>query len=106
EGALDELFALEKGIVLDVLDRLGVTLTAAERERFDHVPTRNLEAFLAYSRGLLEEDAGRYGEAAEFYAEAVALDPGFAEAAEKLAEAEAVAAVAGSVDVALGAARA
>jgi hypothetical protein len=105
QGALAELFAVEKAIVRDLLARLGVTLTPAEQERLDRVPTRSLQAFLAFSRGLLEEDAGRFAEAAAYYAEAVRLDPAFAEARRRLEEAEAVAGVDGGVDVALFAAR-
>jgi tetratricopeptide (TPR) repeat protein len=105
QDALEALFDLEKEIVYDLLDQLGVTLTAEERERLDRVPTRHLQAFLAYSRGLLEEDAGRFAEAAALYAEAARLDPGFEEAARKAEEAEELAAVDGGVDVALSAVR-
>jgi tetratricopeptide (TPR) repeat protein len=105
QAALEALFDLEKAIVYDLLDRLGVALTAEEQERLDRVPTRDLQAFLAYSRGLLEEDAGRYAGAAALYAEAARRDPGFEEAVRKAAEAAAMAEVDGGVDVALTAAR-
>ncbi|NNF57736.1 MAG: tetratricopeptide repeat protein [Rhodothermaceae bacterium] len=105
QAGLAELFALEKEIVFDLLVQLGIELAPAEREALARVPTRDLQAFLAYSRGLLEEDAGRFVEAAAFYSQAVRLDPGFAEAAQKNQEAQAMAEVAGGVDMALAAPR-
>ena len=60
---LEQLFALEKRIALDLFDELGVTLTVAERNAIEQRPTRSLAAFLAYSRGLTAEDEGRYDDA-------------------------------------------
>ncbi|MDX1419383.1 MAG: tetratricopeptide repeat protein [Rubricoccaceae bacterium] len=102
---LADLFALEKAIVYDLLAKLGVTLTEEEEEELARVPTESLQAFLAYSRGLLEEDAGRYAEAAAFYTQAVQIDPDFAEAAQKAREMTAMAELDGDVSVALTAAR-
>lgn len=104
-GDLARLFQIEKEIVFDLLDHLGITLTREERERIERVPTRDLQAFIAYSRGLLEEDAGLFGTAAQSFQEAVQLDPGFTEAAARGAEAEAVALAGGSLRDALAAAR-
>ncbi len=105
QAGLAELFALEKEIVYDLLTQLGIEPTPAAREEIEHVPTRNIQAFLAFSRGLQEEVASRFASAAEFYREAVRLDPGFAEAAQKAQEAQAMADVAGGVDMALAAPR-
>ena len=80
---LEELFALEKRIALDLFDRLGVTLTVAERNAIEQRPTRSLAAFLAYSRGLEAEDEGRYDQAGRFYRDAMRLDPDFGAAAER-----------------------
>ena len=102
QGRLADLFALQNEIAFGVLRQLGVELTAAERDAIERIPTRNLEAFLAYSRGLLEEDAGRYARAAAHYAEAARLDPRFAEASER---AEEVAELAGGLGDALALAR-
>lgn len=100
---LDQLFQLEKEIVFALLDGLGIPLTLAQREQIERVPTRNLQAFLAYSRGLREEDAGNFAGAAGHYSQAAGLDPGFSEAAQKAAETQALAEVAGPVEVALAA---
>jgi hypothetical protein len=45
------------------------------------VPTRDLQAFLAYSRGLLEEDRGNFGAAARQFNRAQTIDATFQEAA-------------------------
>jgi len=91
--ALQNLFKLEKDIVFNVVANMGIQLTPQERERIQLVPTKNLQAFIAYSLGLEKEDAGQFGAAAAFYRQAKQLDPNFdlagarAEAAESLNEA-------------------
>lgn len=80
---LEELFALEKRIALELFDQLGVTLTVAERNAIEQRPTRSLAAFLAYSRGLAAEDEGRYDDASGFYRDAARIDPGFGAASER-----------------------
>jgi TolB-like protein len=87
---LEQLFALEKRIALDLFDRLGVTLTVAERNAVEQRPTRSLAAFLAYSRGLAAEDEGRYEDASRFYRDASRIDPGFGAASERSREARSV----------------
>lgn len=97
-GALEELFALQKDIVYGVVNRLGIELTAREREEIERVPTRNLQAFLAYSRGLEEEAQGNYEAAAEAFQQAHELDPDFSEAADRQEEAEGLSAASGGID--------
>jgi tetratricopeptide (TPR) repeat protein len=91
ENLLDELFAIEKAIVLQLFDSLGVTLTTAERNAIEQRPTRSLQAFLAYSRGLRLEDQGKYDEASRNFQDALRIDPGFGQAAQKGAETQAAA---------------
>jgi tetratricopeptide (TPR) repeat protein len=83
QRALDELFTLEKNIVLRLFDDMGVTLTTAERNAIEQRPTRSLAAFLAYSRGLDLEDRGRFEEAARLFDNALRLDPGFGSARQR-----------------------
>lgn len=80
---LEQLFVIEKRIVLEIFDALGVRLTPAERQLVEQRPTRSLAAFLAYSAGLLAEDNGNLDLAARHYAEAVRLDPNFAAAVKR-----------------------
>jgi tetratricopeptide (TPR) repeat protein len=91
ENTLEELFAIEKAIVLQLFDSLGVKLTSAQRKEFDDRPTRSLPAFLAFSRGLMFEDQGRYDDAARSYQDAFRIDPSFYQAQVKGADVSAAA---------------
>jgi tetratricopeptide (TPR) repeat protein len=86
DRALDQLLTLEKNIVLGLFQQLGVTLTTAERNAIEQRPTRSLVAFMAYSQGLVAEDAGRFDEANRYYQNAVRLDPSFQAAQQKSAQ--------------------
>lgn len=83
---LAELFAMEKSIVFDLLGRMGVTLTPAEQRAISERPTANLQAFLAFSRGLEAEDRGSFGEAARLFQQATTSDPAFSAARIRAAE--------------------
>ena len=89
--ALRNLFVMQKAFVFDLINELGIELTPEERSKIEYIPTENLQAFIAYSRGLREEDAGAYGLAAGFYRRAAQLDEGFAEAVVRAEAAEAMA---------------
>lgn len=103
--ALEKLFQLEKEIVFQLVDQLGVELSAEERKEIERVPTRNLQAFLAYSQGLEAEARGDYETAAQAFQRAHELDPSFTEAADRQEEAEGLSAAAGeTTDIVLSAA--
>lgn len=91
ENTLDQIFAIEKAIVLKLFDDLGVVLTTAERNAIEERPTRSLQAFLAYSKGLKLEDEGKYEEASRSFGEAARIDPSFGAASIKSAETSAAA---------------
>lgn len=74
---LSRLFAMEKSVVFDLLDRWGISLTPAERRAISEQPTADLQAFLAFSRGLMAEDRGDWGAAGAMYREAIRIDPSF-----------------------------
>lgn len=82
-GDLEDVLKLEKQLVRQILGELGVKLTPEEEREIMRLPTDDLLAFLAYSRGLEFEDQGRLVEAAEAYREASARDGGFVEAKHK-----------------------
>ncbi len=103
-GALADLFELQTEIVFRVIERLGIELTAEQRAAIQYVPTENLQAFLAYSRGLLEEDEGNFDAASDAFQQARELDPDFEQAVESEQRAESLTAAAGPLDTALGAA--
>ena len=102
---LEQVFNIEKKLALDLFTQLGVTLTVAERQQIEQRPTRSIQAFLAYSRGLTAEDEGRYDDASRFFNEAVRIDPGFGAAQSKSQETRAASAgatvSAASVEVSL-----
>jgi tetratricopeptide (TPR) repeat protein len=81
-GGLRDLFAIEKDLVLALIARMGYPLSESERLAILENGTRSLAAFLAYSRGLLEQEAGNYAAAAAEFSEAVRADPGFQAASD------------------------
>lgn len=81
--SMDELFALEKNVVLELFNSLHVTLTTAERNAIEQRPTRSLAAFLAYSRGLEANDVGQYDDARRYFDDAARIDPSFLPARDK-----------------------
>lgn len=93
-NSIDQLFVMQKQLVFRIFEQLGITLTPAERQLVDRQATTNLNAFLAYSRGLQASDDGRFADATRFFDEARRLDPGFAAAAARFTQAQA--AVAGT----------
>lgn len=92
ENTLEQLLEIEKSIVLQLFDSLGVVLTTAERNAIEQRPTRSMQAFLAYSQGLQLEDQGRFADAAARYQEAARIDPAFLQASQRSAQAQATAA--------------
>lgn len=93
-GDVDKFFDMQKELVFGIFEGLGVTLTAEERTAIGEQQTRNFDAFLLYSRGLVAVDAGRYAEAAALFKQSSALDPAFRAALSQATIAEA--ALAGS----------
>ncbi len=79
-GPFTDLMMLEKQLVFDLARRLGYQLSQAEIRLILENGTQNLTAFLAYSRGILEEDLGNYGTAAALFTQAVQADPNFQQA--------------------------
>lgn len=82
---LEQLLAMEKSLVLDLLGRLGLALTPAEQRAIAERPTADLQAFLAFSRGLEAEDRGNFSEAARLFQQAATQDPGFGAARDRAA---------------------
>ncbi len=83
-GSLNDLFRLQKDVAFALIEELGYALTPEQREQIERQPTQNLQAFLAYSRGLQEEDAGNFDAASQHFEQAHQLDPAFDAAAERM----------------------
>ena len=86
DAALTDVFQVQSDIATQVAQSLGPALAAGEMRRLSETPTRNLNAYDAFLKG---EDASKgmgvrnvpaLRKALGFYEEAVALDPGFAQA--------------------------
>ncbi len=85
EGRFTEVLALQKRLVLEILDVLGIRLTREERRRIEAKQTDDYAAFLDYCRGLDFEDRGMTDEALSHYRLAFARDPGFGMAGQAAA---------------------
>jgi TolB-like protein len=80
---LQQIFGLEKLVLFRLLDQMGLALTPAERRSLSERPTADLQAFLAFSRGLEAEDRGDYAGAEAGYSAALARDPNFRAARDR-----------------------
>ena len=91
QGKLARIFQMEKDIVFRIIDEMGIDLSQAEKDEIEIIPTENLLAFMAYSRGLDFEDKGQFADAAREYSQAADLDPGFETAQNSLGRSESMA---------------
>jgi len=74
---LKNLFALEKEIVFDLINQMGIKLTQAEKDQIQRIPTKNMQAFMAYCQGLELQDSGNFDAANKQFEAALKLDPAF-----------------------------
>lgn len=93
------IFELEEEVALSVYRSLGIELDDEQREAIGRRPTRDLEAVLAFGRGLMARDTANFRAAARHFREATRIDPGFTSAAEQAEAAEQLSAAA-ATDVA------
>jgi TolB-like protein len=89
---LQQLFTMEKQVLNGIIQQMGITLSPAEQRALSERPTADLQAFLAFSRGLEAEDRGDWKGAADNYGAAVVRDPNFRAAKDKQAAAQRIAA--------------
>ena len=82
--SMNGIIDAQQRLAEQTLTRLGVQLLPAERERLAKRPTRNVDALIAFGNGRRAEAMGNAAAARQFYAEALRLDPTFAEAAQAL----------------------
>ena len=86
--ALDNLFKLEKDIVFNIVDEMGIQLTAEEKRKIQIIPTKNMQAFMAYCKGLESQDNGDFKSAYEQFINAYKMDPNFSAANENTKKSE------------------
>jgi serine/threonine protein kinase/tetratricopeptide (TPR) repeat protein len=94
ERVIDDIFQVQTDIAEHVTEQLDINLLQAEREELHTAPTRNLEAYQAYLKGLYYERPRGFLEerdrlAVQMFQQAVELDPDFALAHAELAVAHA-----------------
>ena len=92
---LQQLFAMQKQVLFRIIQQLGITLSPEEQRALSERPTADLQAFLAFSRGLEAEDRGDWQGAAENFGAAVARDPNFKAAKDKQTAAQSIVATIG-----------
>ena len=86
DAAITDVFQVQSEIATKVAQALGAALGAGEEKRLSEKPTQNLAAYDAFLKGeevsnsLAATDPASLRKAIGFYEQAVALDPGFAQA--------------------------
>jgi len=81
ELTAENLFAIQSEISQKIADALETTLTEAEKDRINTMPTNNLAAYDAFVRGrqlMATRQSSKLKQATEAFNEAVELDPEFA----------------------------
>jgi tetratricopeptide (TPR) repeat protein len=89
-GRFADMFTIQKEAVFAFLQKSGIDITQEEKEQIAYIPTQNLESFLAFSKGLLMEDAGKFNDASDYFRRAAEIDPGFGAALSKSSSVKAI----------------
>jgi TolB-like protein len=77
DAPLNRIIDAEKSLALLLFDRLGITLTPAERVQVEQRQTTQLAALVAYGKGADAEAHGDAQAALAAYADAAHIDPSF-----------------------------
>ncbi len=101
DEVLEEVFALQNTLVYELMDQLNIELTPAEREAIEFIPTRDLDAYLAFGAGLAAEDEGNFALAASQFAASSALGDPFGAAVDRAELNEGLAETGATVESAL-----
>lgn len=103
---LAEILAAEKELVFRLFEALGVQLSPKERAKVEQQPTKNLEALLAYGRGVQRTYEGDFRGASQAFRDAFRLDPGFSGARTREVESRSIGAMGTPIPVAVPGVRA
>jgi len=95
---LNLLFDVEKSVLFQLLTKMNVPLTPAESIAISERPTRDLQAFLLYSRGLEAQDRGDFQAASASFRAASQRDPTFQAAAQQAQSSDAAESAGGTSD--------
>ena len=83
EAPLDRVIDAEKALALLIFERLGITLTPAQRNRIEQKQTVQLAALVAYGRGVQAEAKGDAAGATAAFEDASRLDAAFSASAQR-----------------------
>ena len=86
EGDLNELIAIEKEILFDIIRVMDVTLTPDQKAELEKPISMSIPALLLLFKGIDASDHGNYKQAADLYTQALAKDPNLTPAQEALNE--------------------
>jgi TolB-like protein len=89
EAPLERIIDAEKALVLLLFERLGITLTPAQRLQIEQRQTTQLAALVAYGRGVQAEARGDAAGATAAFEDAARLDAAFTAARTQAAAAPA-----------------
>lgn len=84
------LMAFQKTMVFQLTDAMDLELSPAEIDAIQFIPTQDLQAILAFGRGLDAEDAGNFSGAMDHFMEALQIAPTFSAAGESMQTNEAL----------------
>ena len=96
DAALTDVFQVQSDIATKVAQALGTTLGAGDEKRLSDKPTGSLAAYDAFLKGeavhgrAAANDPASLRKALAFYEEAVALDPGFAQAWAQISQSSSI----------------
>jgi len=97
EAPIDRVIDAEKALAIQIFERLGITLTPAQRQRVEQRQTTQLAALVAYGRGVQAETKGDAVGATVAFEDASRLDAAFTAARTQMAAAPAASQRASSV---------
>jgi TolB-like protein/Flp pilus assembly protein TadD len=83
KGTMDDIFEIQEKVAEKVVEGLKVHLASDEKKKLGERGTDNAEAYELYLKGreyFLRQTKGGYELAAQLWSEAIALDPGYAQA--------------------------
>ena len=95
QGALSEIFRIEKDILFGMIGLLKIDVSAEDEKRLRKPCTTNYDAFVSLEKGVEESDRGNYGKAAEAYEKALKVDPSICIAGSALDELNALGLIGG-----------
>ncbi len=85
---LIDVFAIQDEIALMIANKLKLTLLGEEKSKLTKRPTENLEAYNLYLQGrfLIDKGGPYYGQARDYFSQAIKLDPNYGLAYAGLAD--------------------